>query len=298
MSKELATRYLSTCETQRNLSNKTLKAYRIDLQQFVEFHGETQSFSKESILEYIEALNAKYKPQTVKRKIASIRAFLQHLEEEQVIEENPFKRIKLRMRTPKILPRVIPMSLIEKMLRIAHQDIANMSHRKKAIAIQNALVLELLFSTGMRVGELCGLSRLDVNIETGTLLIMGKGAKERLLQIGNDKVIKLLKDHCSGCAYSSSALFINRIGNPISEQSIRTIVKGFARRVDAQMHITPHMFRHSFATALIEANVDIRYIQKLLGHSSIMTTQIYTAVSTAKQREVLVNCHPRNQMAI
>ena len=81
MSKELATRYLSTCETQRNLSSKTLKAYRIDLQQFVEFHGEIRSFSKEPILEYIEALNAKYKPQTVKRKIASIRAFFQHLEE-------------------------------------------------------------------------------------------------------------------------------------------------------------------------------------------------------------------------
>ena len=298
MSKELVTKYLAACETQRNLSSKTLKAYRIDLQQFADFRDETCLFSRELILEYIETLNAKYKPRTVKRKIASIRAFLQHLEEKQIIEENPFKRLKLRMRAPKQLPRVIPLSLIEQMLRIAHQDIVNMPCQKSDIAVRNALILEILFSTGIRVGELCGLSRLDVNVETGTLLIMGKGAKERLLQIGNDNVIKLLEEHCSRCSYNSSALFVNRIGNPMSEQSVRTIVKTFARRTGTQIHITPHMFRHSFATALLEANVDIRYIQKLLGHSSIMTTQIYTAVSTAKQREVLVNCHPRNQMII
>lgn len=298
MGKEFITQYLTACETQLNLNNKTLKAYRIDLQQFEEFCGGVSHFPEELISEYIAALNAKYKPRTVKRKIASIRAFLQHLEEKQIIEENPFKRIKLRMRAPKLLPRVIPLSLIEQMLRIAHQDIVNMPGQKRDIAVRNALILEILFSTGIRVGELCGLSRLNVNVETGTLLIMGKGAKERLLQIGNDNVIKLLKDHCSRCSYNSSALFINRIGNPMSEQSIRTIVTTFARRTGTQIHITPHMFRHSFATALLEANVDIRYIQKLLGHSSIMTTQIYTAVSTAKQREVLVNCHPRNQMII
>jgi len=298
MMKSVMEQYLTVCETQRGLNQKTIKAYRTDLQQFISFKNRLDDISKESIFEYVGTLNMRYKPRSVRRKIASLRAFLQYLEEDQQIKENPFRKLKLRIRTPKVLPRTIPMPLIERMLNVAYQDIADSSGQKKKSAIQNALVLELLFSTGMRVGELCKLLKADINIESGSLLIMGKGAKERVLQIGSMSVIELLREHCSQSECPGGALLVNRKGRPLSEQSVRAIVKKYALRADTQMHITPHMFRHSFATALVEANVDIRCIQKLLGHSSILTTQIYTDVSTAKQREILINYHPRNQMNI
>ena len=278
MMKSVMEQYLTVCETQRGLNQKTIKAYRTDLQQFISFKNRLDDISKESIFEYVGTLNMRYKPRSVRRKIASLRAFLQYLEEDQQIKENPFRKLKLRIRTPK--------------------DIADSSGQKKKSAIQNALVLELLFSTGMRVGELCKLLKADISIESGSLLIMGKGAKERVLQIGSMSVIELLREHCSQSECPRGALLVNRKGRPLSEQSVRAIVKKYALRADTQMHITPHMFRHSFATALVEANVDIRCIQKLLGHSSILTTQIYTDVSTAKQREILINYHPRNQMNI
>ena len=295
MAEKFINQYLAVCDDQRNLSKKTVKAYKIDLQQFIAFQDKTFICSKKVVLEYIELLNRNYKPRTVKRKIASLRAFFQFLKDEQLINENPFSSIKLRMRAPKTLPRVIPTPIIEKMLRIAHQDVADLRKSPK-ISTQNALILELLFSTGIRVGELCRLSKSDIDIEGGSLRIMGKGAKERILQIGTPSVLNLLRIHYRQCPPDSQNLLVNRMGKPLSEQSVRTIVKKYATRAGAPMHITPLMFRHSFATALLDANVDIRYIQKLLGHSSIMTTQIYTEVSTAKQREVLTNCHPRNQM--
>ena len=139
----------------------------------------------------------------------------------------------------------------------------------------------------------------DVQTEAGEIKILGKGAKERRIQIANLSVLRALKEYkeaCRAAIDSAGYFFVNRLGNRLSDQSVRTIISKYAALAGAEMHITPHMFRHSFATLLLEEDVDIRYIQHLLGHSSIVTTQIYTHVAGKKQRDILATKHPRNRM--
>ena len=138
-------------------------------------------------------------------------------------------------------------------------------------------------------------------MENHSLLIWGKGAKERILQIGNPDVILALSAYIESFQtqiQQSGWLFVNRLGNRLSEQSVRLMINKYVELADIPMHITPHMFRHSFATLLLEADVDIRYIQRMLGHSSITTTEIYTSVSMHKQKAILTEKHPRNEMKV
>lgn len=153
----------------------------------------------------------------------------------------------------------------------------------------------------MRISELCSLKPQDIDLESSNVLIYGKGAKERILQIGNPAVIAALRlyqetfrEEIMVCGY----FFVNRLGHKLSDQSVRFMIDRYAKLAGIEQHITPHMFRHSFATLLLEQDVDIRYIQQMLGHSSISTTEIYTHVSNVKQKEILVKKHPRNWMVV
>jgi integrase/recombinase XerD len=160
--------------------------------------------------------------------------------------------------------------------------------------------VELLFATGMRVSELCSLEAKDVRLEEGNIYIMGKGSKERVIQIGNKEVLAILQEYIdvkNSHKCKSNFFFINRFFSRISEQSVRFMLKKIRIKAGIPINITPHMFRHSFATLLLEEDVDIRYIQRMLGHSSIQTTQIYTFVTTEKQRQILTTRHPRNKIA-
>ena len=165
-------------------------------------------------------------------------------------------------------------------------------------ALRDVAVIELLFATGMRISELCSLGINDINLDNGTILIFGKGSKERMLQIGNVEVINILKEYHAdflrereNCGH----FFANQSGNPLSDQTVRRMINKYTELASINLHITPHMFRHTFATSLLEADVDIRYIQKMLGHSSINITEIYTHVATAKQKDILSTKHPRNK---
>lgn len=138
----------------------------------------------------------------------------------------------------------------------------------------------------MRISELCHLKVEDINFQERLLKIFGKGSKERIIYIGNDDVMKLLKLLLK-YNENSQYLFLNKSNNQLSEQTVRILLNTIEKEKDFPMHITPHMFRHTFATTLLEKEVDIRYIQNILGHSSISTTQIYTHVNNAKQKEIL-----------
>lgn len=291
--------YLSSCRIQRSLDPKTLKAYRIDLKQYAAFVNiAEQPFSRFSILQYLETVSLSYAPKTVKRKLASLRGFVSYLLDEHLLEENPFIKLRLRLKEPKVLPRTIPIPAIEKILRIAHSDISSSSTNARKKALRNAIIIELLFSTGMRVSELCRLAPEDIDLNNGVMIIWGKGAKERIIRVENEGILKLLREYRELTDSKTKTLLINRDGAALSDQSVRSVLKSFEKRAGLHTHITPHMFRHSFATALLEANVDIRYIQKMLGHSSITTTQIYVDATTEKQFAILSKCHPRNQMQI
>ena len=170
------------------------------------------------------------------------------------------------------------------------------------LGIRNIVVIELLFATGARVSEIANIKIEDIDIKTGNIIIKGKGNKERIIQICNPETLKILNDYFiqfnQQIIESGGFLLINRLGNRLSDQSIRGIVKKISIDAKVNKHITPHVFRHTLATLLLEKDVDIKYIQSILGHSSIMTTQIYTHVNGKKQREILDLKHPRKDFTM
>lgn len=295
--------YIVYCEYRKRLNSKTLKAYRIDLAQYKDFcAGSSDFFSKNIVDDYITGLHKNYRPKTVKRKIASLKAFFHHMEYREILAENPFNKLDIRFREAKLLPKTIPFHSIQTFLSTIYaQKEQSKSEHQLRCCIRDIAVIELLFATGMRISELCSLKPSDIDLESNNILIYGKGARERIIQIGNQDVIdatalyqKTFQTDIEACGY----FFVNRLHHRLSDQSVRLMINRYTELAGINQHITPHMFRHSFATLLLEQNVDIRYIQRMLGHSSISTTEIYTHVSNAKQKDILVHKHPRNLMEV
>lgn len=297
-------KYLQFCAQRKNLDHKTIKSYSIDLRQFTNFVRENNLLwiSKNSIENYIDSLHNTLKPKSVKRKIASLKAFFHYLEVEEIIEINPFHKIQIKYKEPFILPKTIPLKTIEKIMNYAYmvRKRQTTSYGRKT-ALRNVLILELLFATGMRISELCSLTNKQINFSDYIIKIYGKGSKERLIQICNKNVQNLLDEYRREFDFeikNYDYFFINRLCNRLSEQSVRNMINSYSKGAGVSIHITPHMFRHSFATLLLEEDVDIRYIQQMLGHSSITTTQIYTHTSINKQKNILSAKHPRNKLEI
>jgi integrase/recombinase XerD len=160
-------------------------------------------------------------------------------------------------------------------------------------------VLEALFATGARVAEVCGLAADDVDLARGKIRIVGKGNRERIVQLCHPQAIAALREyHRLNRGAAAASFFSNRTGSRLSEQSVRTLLRRHAAAAGLRLHVTPHMLRHSVATLLHEDGADIRYIQHLLGHRSIATTQIYTEVGEASQRKMLLRHHPRKQVRV
>lgn len=297
------TEYLKICESIKKLDNKTIKAYRIDLLQFHTFMLSQNDFTDKTALNsYISLLHQKYRPKTAKRKIAALKAFFHYLICEEVLDCNPFDRLSVKFREPQILPRTIPDPVIESFLSTMYQQkqLARTTYQRNSI-LRDIAVIELLFATGVRISELCTLTSSQIDFTTYKIIIYGKGAKERMLQIGNKSVQSILWEYYSTFKNEIAEtgwFFINRLHRRYSEESVRHMITKYLHLAAIDLHITPHMFRHSFATLLLEADVDIRYIQKMLGHSSIKTTELYTNVSMTKQNSILVTKHPRNSMKI
>ena len=295
--------YLEYCAQQKRLDSKTLKAYQIDLNQFIMYSSSDLNDITPACLEcYISKLHQQFKPKTVKRKITSLKAFMHYLEFKDIIEKNPFNKVHIKFRESIVLPRIIPLHTIEILLSTVYQQrlVAHTDYQKKN-TLRDVAILELLFATGIRISELCTLKDIDINLYEGTVLIYGKGSKERMLQIGNEDIIILLKEYRSlflTDIQKKNYFFATSNGNPISDQSVRRMIKKYCSIANIRLHITPHMFRHTFATSLLDADVDIRYIQEMLGHSSINVTQIYTHVSTSKQKLILTTKHPRNNFQL
>lgn len=290
--------YLEFCEYRKELDKKTIKAYKIDLNQFFSFLNAQQA-EKEKIEAYITELHKKYKQKTVKRKIASLKAFFNYLEEEELILENPFRKIKTKFKEEVVLPRIIPKKEIEQLLSYMYSQHVN--DREKKLWLRDVAVIEVCFATGARVYEISNIRADSIDLNTGLIRFMGKGKKERYIQIGEEDILKLLREYFKNNRKeieSSGYFFVNRRGQRFTEQSIRLMLKKYTRQAGIKRNITPHMFRHSFATYLIEEGVDVSCVQQILGHSSIKTTQIYIHVAAQKQAEILKKYHPRKQMMV
>lgn len=251
---------------------------------------------------HIATLHTRYQPKTVKRKIATLKAFFHFLEYRDIISKNPFNRLQIHFREPIKLPKTIPLHTLELFLSTIYEQYKNAKTLyQQRNALRDAAVTELLFSSGMRISELCTLPPTNINLYDGTILITGKGNKERRIQIGNEAVIDILrkyKNEYSKEINNCHCFFAKQNGTPLSDQAVRRMINKYCSLAAIEMHITPHMFRHTFATVLLEADVDIRYIQEMLGHSSINITEIYTHVAMSKQKDILTNKHPRKDFKI
>lgn len=307
--------YLRILEHERNLSPKTISAYSIDLYELVGKVTNVQvaEIKRKEIREFLEELSLnKRKANTVKRKTASLKAFFNFLELEEFIEINPTRKLRMRYNAPQTLPKVLSMHEVKKLLRAPLLSESRLEKRKieagngyllfsKEQCIRDKAILEVLFITGMRIGELCGLNLKDYRPRERTLRVLGKGSKERILYISAEESIASIEKYVSirkSKQSASTALFLNKFQERLSIHSIENIFSKYKKQVNLKDHYTPHSIRHTMATMLVENGADIRAVQEILGHSSIVTTQIYTQVSTNHKKKVLMKYHQRNRMSI
>ena len=281
--------FLDYCKTHKRLSSHTIRAYRNDLLQFY-----NSNYS--SVETYVEHLTkSNIKSNTLRRKIASLKVFYSYLKYHNLVDENPFNQLRYQFRTEKILPKTIPYNILKSIFIYLEQKVVlSKTDYQKQKAERNLLIISLLLSTGIRISELCHIHLKDINLSNKTLHIIGKGKKERILFLGDQTTFNLLETYINKNGKESNGFLFpgKHSPKPLSEQSVRLILKRIVEQNNFSRTITPHMFRHSFATMLLDSDVDIRYIQQILGHSSISVTQIYTHVSHSKQKEILSSFNP------
>lgn len=302
ITKDQITEYLNYCSTIKRLSPHTTKAYKIDLTKFEEYNRQALddvcSEDDEIIKQYISYLNSIQQPKSVKRKLATLKAFYSYLKCEGHINYSPFDKLNIVVKQPFVLPKTVDIKLLTSM----HSNLTGLTQvsvgASQTLAIRNLAIFELLLSTGLRVSEVSSLKHVDVNLLTKEIRVSGKGAKERIIQIPHPKLIKSLEDYSLHRNPDSTFFFINRYGQQFAEYSIRDMLKQCASQCTLGAKVTPHMLRHTFATLLLDEDVDIRYIQHILGHSSITTTQIYTHVSQTKQQGILSTKNPLDRVVL
>lgn len=294
--------FLNHCEFERNFSGHTVKAYRLDLAQFARFTfaksptSGVSAIHRSVVREYAQSLHH-YSPRTQRRKLASVKSLFGFLEREELIESNPTRSIRLDIRLGRLLPRTMSFGALRTFFQQLYRkrSLHLRSDRSRDLAIRDVALFELLFSSGMRVSEISNLRVSTVDLERKAVLIRGKGNKERFIPICDQEVQSALVAYVANLRTEraeTAYFFANRFGRRLSEQSIRMALKRHAKAAGLEK-ITPHMFRHTVATMLLEQGVDLRFIQSFLGHSSIVTTTIYAHVNDKSQREIL-NCrHPR-----
>lgn len=290
--------FLWHCEFEKKLDRKTLNAYKADLLQFVSNIGylNISEVAKDVLRKYLQSISH-FKHKTIKRKLATIKALLNYYEFENEWYNNPMRKMKIRMREPVRLPTVMNLDEVKSLIDIVYNQRLDyeMETFSYQMATRNIAIIELLFASGMRVSELCGLRICDIDIKQGYVRIVGKGNKERIIDISQEATLAAIKEWLKerNTDDTQSPLFISRLGNKLSTQSVRLLIKKLTVSSKIKKRITPHTFRHTYATLLLEEGIDITYIQHLLGHSSIVTTQIYTHVNLHKQHEILKDKHPR-----
>lgn len=301
--------FIHHCHFEKNLSEKTMKAYQIDLFQLQSFLtpravSYITDISKTHLRDYLATLSS-LKPKSIKRKVAAIKTLFNYMEFEDRILVNPFRKMRIKIKEPHILPTVLELSEVIRIFKSGHEmkrQARNKNSYSYLESIRNIAVLELLFATGARVSEISNLRDESINLNSGNITIKGKGNKERIIQLCNKETMQILKTYYNLFSDKINAnngyFFVNRFNKKLSEQSIRNMVKKISGNAGIKKHVTPHIFRHSFATLLLEKDVDIKYIQTMLGHSSIITTQIYTHVNRSRQRQILKLKHPRKDFTM
>lgn len=296
----ICSEYLEICERRKSLAKYTLKAYKIDLAQFADYIGRNLAISAVSKAEielfYRRLTELELAPTSIKRKLACVKAMFRWLELEEVVDSNPFHKVRTEIRLPKRLPKNVPANDLLKMIQSARSELRIQSQddyknqsfatwigsKKQLNKLTTLVALELMLCTGIRVGELSNVSFSDLEIDERKIKIFGKGSRERYVYLPDEELCELLKDYIQARGITepeNNALLVNSRGKPASTQFLRKLIKNVSLRANTKQKVTPHMLRHSAACELLESGLDIRFVQRLLGHSSISTTEIYTHVS-------------------
>jgi integrase/recombinase XerC len=296
-------RYLSL---EKNASPHTCRCYRKDLEGFEDFLKssgmylsasggvEIEKADRMAIRKYMSSLHRKNRKSSIARKISTLRSFFKYLTREQVIVSNPAKSVS----TPKVektLPTTLTVDEAFRLMESPKSIPEKSSEVSKEIRLRDRAILELLYSSGLRVSELVGLNLDHLNSDLGIVRVMGKGRKERIVPVGV-KAIEALKAYLEerGVSRGEDPIFINSFGGRLTTRSVGRLTKKYTRHSGIFRKVSPHSLRHTFATHLLDAGADIREIQEMLGHSSLSTTQRYTHVSMGKLMEVYDKAHPRS----
>ncbi|HCJ67092.1 MAG TPA: recombinase XerC [Elusimicrobia bacterium] len=311
--------FMGVMEVERNLSSKTRKAYLCDLrslQQWLCKDVEIDSITTDTIRSYLVHISNDLHCQdtTIRRKMSVLKNFFGYLEDECIIDRSPIRKIRTRFKTQRKLPRVLTpeeVNLVLKAPLLEKQKLNTVAKAKSTIRgkkkneikknqfVRDRAIIELLFATGTRVGELVGLDVDDVNLKQGTALVLGKGNKERIVYFCSEATKKALRDYLkirTRIKNETKALFLNRFDTRLSATSIEKMFRNYRDKTGIEKNITPHCLRHTMATMLVSNGADIRTVQEILGHASISTTQIYTEVSPTRQRQIVEKYNPRNNI--
>lgn len=282
------------------MSFHSVRAYRLDLERFGEFLSaqypaiSIPEITKEHLRAYQQSLGH-LRPRSVVRRIAALRSLLFYAENEKLITTSPFEGFRLRLRIGRTLPRTLGHKTVERVFRTLYNRPAA-TEAARLQKLRDIAVIELLFGAGLRVGEVAHLSAERIDLESDSIRVDGKGSRERLVPIVSGELKTSLADYSQRRnlrASGTRSFFTNQSGKGrLSEDAIRRTVHRLARAAGVG-RVTPHMFRHTFATLLLDRGVDLRVIQRLLGHSSIVTTTIYAQVSERSQRKVMTSANPR-----
>ena len=291
-------KFLRYLRVERNASDHTLKSYREDLLALADYLSDEEDrcpgprdVTMLDLRGYVAALHeAGYAKATIARRLASLRSFFRFGQREGWVKSNPARALR-NPRKAHTLPHCLSTAEVDKLLRAPRAD--------GPLGLRDRAILETLYSAGLRVSELVGVNDGDLDLDEGVLRVRGKGRRERLAPVGSFAARslkrwfasrRLAEDQPQG---AGAPVFVNRFGGRLTTRSVGRMLEKYLRETGLDRRTTPHTLRHSFATHLLDRGADIRSVQELLGHKSLVTTQIYTHVSTASLRAAYEKAHPR-----
>ena len=290
--------FLEHGQTVRNLSDRTLRAYQSDLVQFHLHMTDTPAveITPEHLEIYLDKLGGgPYRDTSIRRKVAALKVFFRYLEEAGIVSESPARRLKIKKPVENRVPTVLSVREVRALLAAPKEQVAELtatrdhsagSRNRFFCAVRDNVILELLFSTGIRIGELVALNVSDVDLDKRQIQITGRATRGRLVALTTDAVTEAIRQYIElrgERSVSTPALFIGRSGTRLTIYSIENIFKKHVRLADIKRHVTPHALRHTMAAMLVSAGTDIREVQEILGHASILSTQVYTRLPIQKR---------------
>jgi integrase/recombinase XerC/integrase/recombinase XerD len=299
--------FLEHGQTVRNLSDRTLRAYQSDLAQFHLHMNDVPpiEITSQHLETYLDKLgDGPYRDTSIRRKVAALKVFFRFLEEQGIVGESPARKLKIKKPVENRVPTVLSNREVRALLAAPKEQVEELavardnsagSRNRYFCAVRDNLILELLFSTGIRIGELVALNVSDVDRNKNTVQVTGRATRGRAVTLTAENVLASLRQYLdlrSERSLTTPALFVGRSGTRLTIYSIENIFKKHVRLAEIKRHVTPHSLRHTMAAQLVSSGADIKEVQEILGHASILSTQVYTRLPIQKRSRNLQLARP------